>query len=168
MDTGIGKMNMSIVLWSIVVICIVIGILGVVLPALPGIPLAFAGFLIAAWMDSFQKVGALTVIVLAVLTVISVVLDFLVTALGAKRMGASWLAMAGAGVGTVVGLFFGIMGLVFGPFIGAVAGELLAKKKLMQAGRVGVGTWIGIIVGTAVKLAIMFAMTALFVAAYFY
>ncbi|RJP62106.1 MAG: DUF456 domain-containing protein [Candidatus Auribacter fodinae] len=161
-------MNMSIVLWSIVVICIVIGILGVVLPALPGIPLAFAGFLIAAWMDSFQKVGALTVIVLAVLTVISVVLDFLVTALGAKRMGASWLAMAGAGVGTVVGLFFGIMGLVFGPFIGAVAGELLAKKKLMQAGRVGVGTWIGIIVGTAVKLAIMFAMTALFVAAYFY
>ncbi|MEW6536211.1 MAG: DUF456 domain-containing protein [Candidatus Auribacterota bacterium] len=159
---------MSIVLWSIVVICIVIGILGVVLPALPGIPLAFAGFLIAAWMDSFQKVGALTVIVLAVLTVISVVLDFLVTALGAKRMGASWLAMAGAGVGTVVGLFFGIMGLVFGPFIGAVAGELLAKKKLMQAGRVGVGTWIGIIVGTAVKLAIMFAMTALFVAAYFY
>ncbi len=159
---------MLILLWSLALIFIIIGVLGVILPALPGVPLAFVGFVIAAWIDKFQKVGVWTLGLLAILTVLSIVLDFLVSTVGAKKMGASFLGMTGAIVGTVVGIFFGIPGLLFGPFIGAVVGELFANKNLIHAGKVGVGTLIGLIVGVAIKLAILFAMLGLFAVSYFY
>ncbi len=154
--------------WVLVLIFVLIGISGVVLPAIPGIPVAFFGFLIGAWIDGFEKVGLLSVVVLALLTILSVILDFLVGALGAKKLGASWWAVIGAMIGTVVGIFFGIVGLLLGPFVGAVIGEFLSNRDLLQAGKVGVGTWIGMVIGVAVKLAIMFAMIGVFVLAYFF
>ncbi|MCD6459584.1 DUF456 domain-containing protein [bacterium] len=159
---------MNFLLWVVTIIFIFVGISGVMLPALPGIPLAFIGFLIGAWIDGFQKVGWFTVIILAVLTVLSILLDFLVSTLGAKRMGASFFGMTGAVVGTIIGLFFGLTGLVFGPFIGAVAGELLSKKNLIQAGKVGIGTWIGLVIGIAVKMAVISAMIGIFLLSYFF
>ena len=136
------------------------------LPALPGVPLMFAGMVVAASIDDFERIGWLTVTVLGVLTVISFVVDLGASALGAKRVGASARAVWGAAIGTIVGLFLGIPGLLLGPFVGAVVGELTVHGRLDQAGRVGIATWLGLILGTLVKLAIAFSMLGVFVFAF--
>ena len=158
--------GMSGLLWIVAIALVLVGIAGAVLPALPGVPLVFGGLLLAAWIDHFQKVGWFTLSVLAVLTVFSFVLDFAATSLGGKKSGASKLAVAGAAVGTLVGLFFGIPGLILGPFLGAVAGELSARKGRNQAVRAGLGTWLGLLLATAGKLALIFAMVGIFLTAY--
>ena len=153
-------------LWLLAILLVLVGIAGTVLPALPGAPLVFLGLLCAAWADHFQKVGWFTLTILAILTVLTFVVDFMASSYGAKRVGASWLALAGAVVGTIVRLFFNIPGLILGPFLGAVAGEWLAVRNLRQAGKVGLGTWLGMILGIAGKLALIFAMVGIFVLAY--
>jgi uncharacterized protein len=158
--------NVTDLRWIVAILLVAVGAAGVVLPALPGAPLVFAGLLLAAWIEDFQKVGWLPLSILALLAVGIVVVDVVASALGAKRVRASGLAVAGALVGTVVGLFFGIPGLILGPFVGAVLGEYAARRDLRQAGKVGLGTWLGLLLGTAAKLALVFVMLAVFVAAY--
>jgi uncharacterized protein len=147
-------------------VMVVVGVLGIVLPALPGVPLVFAGMWLAAWAGDYQQVGATTVAILAVLAVLSLGIDLLGTLLGAKRVGASPLALVGAAVGTVAGLFFGIVGIFVGPFVGALVGEFLHGRKVGHAARVGAGTWIGIVIAAALKLALAFAMLGLFALAW--
>jgi uncharacterized protein len=147
-------------------VMILVGVLGIVLPALPGVPLVFAGMWLAAWAGDYQQVGATTVAILAVLAVLSLGIDLLGTLLGAKRVGASPLALVGAAVGTVAGLFFGIVGIFVGPFVGALVGEFLHGRKVGHAARVGAGTWIGIVIAAALKLALAFAMLGLFALAW--
>jgi uncharacterized protein YqgC (DUF456 family) len=143
-----------------------VGIAGVVVPGLPGPPLVFAGLLLAAWADGFQNVGAGTVILLAALTSLAFAVDFISGSMGAKRAGASREAVIGAALGTLVGIFFGLAGVVFGPFAGAVLGEFMARRDLEQAGRAGVATWIGFILGIGVKLVLAFAMVGIFLLAF--
>jgi|SRR5215216_4842104 len=159
-------MDTEPILMLLAVVLVVAGVLGTVLPALPGTPLVFLGLLVAAWAEGFQKVGWFTLAILAILTLCSLAVDFMASSYGAKRMGASWLAMAGAAVGTLVGLFFGLPGLIFGPFVGAVLGEYLTRRDWEQARKAGLGAWIGFILGTAGKLAVTFAMLGVFVFAY--
>ncbi len=144
---------------------ILVGVIGVVLPALPGVPLVFAGMLLAAWTDSFRLIPIWVVALLAVLTALALVIDFLASVLGAKRIGASKLAIFGAAVGTVAGLFFSLPGLLLGPFIGALVGEWLHSRDVHHATRVGVGTWIGMLVGAIFKLMLTCAMLGVFVLA---
>jgi hypothetical protein len=92
--------------------------------------------------------------------------DLAATALGAKRAGASPLALVGAGVGTVAGLFFGFVGVLVGPFVGAALGEYLARRDLRQAGRAGLGTWLGIVLGSAAKVGLLLAMIGVFAVAW--
>jgi hypothetical protein len=154
--------------WSILAVILVIaGIAGTILPALPGIPLVFAGLLLAAWADGFQHVGGWTLGVLVVLTLASFAIDLLATALGARRVGASRLALLGATIGAIAGIFFGFIGIFVGPFVGAVLGELAHRRRLAtadmgHAARVGVGTWTGLLLGTVMKLVLAFAMVGLF------
>ncbi|MBB1472282.1 MULTISPECIES: DUF456 domain-containing protein [unclassified Luteimonas] len=148
-------------------ILVVAGIIGTIMPALPGLPLVFAGMLLAAWAGGFEQIGVATLAVLGVLTVLSIVIDFWATALGAKRVGASGKAVAGAILGTFAGLFFGPVGLFAGPFVGALAGELMHGRDVGQATRVGFGTWLGIVFGVVLKLALAFAMLGLFAFAWF-
>ena len=145
---------------------VVIGIIGTVMPALPGAPVVFVGLLIAAWAEGFQKVGWFTLSVLAVLTLLSFVVEFLASSLGAKRVGASWAALFCAAAGAIVGLFFGLPGFILGPFVGAVAGEYAARRNWRQASRVGLGTWIGMLLGIAGKLTLVFTMVGIFLTAY--
>lgn len=156
----------SVLLWVLAVVFVLVGLAGTILPALPGTPLVFIGLVLAAWADGFQKVGWFPLAVIAGLTVLALVVDFAATSLGAKRVGASWLAVAGAAVGTLVGLFFGFPGLILGPFVGAVLGEYLARRNRDQALKAGFGTWLGILLGTAGKLALIFMMIGVF--AFFY
>lgn len=154
-------------LWIIAIALMVIGLIGTVLPGLPGVVAIFGGMLLAAWIDDFEKIGIATLVLLGVLTALAFVIDIVASLLGAKRVGASKLALVGAAVGAIVGLFFGLPGLIFGPFIGAVVGEYLTRQQLEQATRVGVGTWLGLLVGVIAKLALAFTMLGVFAAAYF-
>lgn len=147
---------------------ILVGIAGTVLPALPGLPLVFAGMLLAAWAGDFQQVGWIPLVVLGLLTALSVGIDFLATAVGAKRVGASKLAVVGAMIGTFAGLFFGPIGLFTGPFVGALGGELIHGREVRKATRVGFGTWLGIVFGVVLKIGLAFAMLGLFALAWFF
>ena len=160
-------MSADVWLWLLALLLVLVGLAGSVLPALPGIPLVFGGLLVAAWVDDFQRVTWLTLVVLGLLTLVSFVIDFAATALGAQRVGATRLAILGALLGTVAGLFLGIPGLILGPFVGAVAGEMISHGKVEQATRAGLATWMGLIFGTLSKLALVFAMLGVFALAYF-
>ncbi|MCK9539675.1 DUF456 domain-containing protein [Dokdonella sp.] len=154
-------------LWYLIAaLLIVVGFAGAVLPALPGVPLVFCGMLLAAWADRFAHVGTFTLIVLGVLTVLAVVIDFIAGMLGAKRVGASRRAIVGAALGTLVGIFFGLPGLLLGPFVGALLGELSSGASMQRATGVGVGAWLGFLVGSLAKLAISFAMLGIFAFAF--
>ncbi len=154
-------------LWLLAGLLVLVGLAGSVLPALPGVPLVFGGLLLAAWIDDFERVTWLPLVVLGVLTAVSFVIDFVATALGAKRVGATRLAIVGALLGTVAGVFLGIPGLILGPFVGAVAGEMISHGKVEQATRAGLATWMGLIFGTLSKVALVFAMLGVFALAYF-
>lgn len=153
--------------WLLAAALIVVGLAGTVLPALPGIPLVFAGLVVGAWADDFQRVGWVTLSVLGLLTLASLAIDFAATAAGAKRVGATRKAIIGAAIGTLLGVFLGIPGLILGPFIGAVAGEMLSHGEWRRATSAGVGTWVGLLFGTLAKIALAFAMLGIFVFAFF-
>ncbi|HUQ12039.1 MAG TPA: DUF456 domain-containing protein [Steroidobacteraceae bacterium] len=154
-------------LWLLAVALVLGGLAGAVLPALPGVPLVFGGLWLAAWIDDYAKVSVFTLVVVGVLGALAFATDFAATALGAKRVGASGKAIAGAALGTFFGMFLGLPGLILGPFVGAVIGEVMALGSLEQAMRVGVATWLGLLFGTLAKLAISLTMVGVFVAAYF-
>lgn len=165
-------MQPTVIFYVIAALLVVVGLVGIVLPALPGLPLVFAGMLLAAWVDGFARIGVATLVVLGVLTLLSLVVDFWAAAMGAKRVGASRLALLGAVLGTLAGLFLGPVGLFAGPFVGALVGELLHgrrldRARLGQATRVGVGTWLGMALGIALKLMLAGAMLGLFAWSWF-
>lgn len=154
-------------LWYVLAaVLILVGVVGSVLPVLPGVPVVFAGMLLAAWADQFAHVGTITLTILGVLTVIALIVDFVAGVMGAKRVGASRHAVIGAAIGTLVGIFLGIPGLLLGPFVGALLGELIAGGTLRKAADVGVGAWVGFLVGTVAKLGVCFAMLGLFAFAF--
>ncbi|MGA9342153.1 MAG: DUF456 domain-containing protein [Rhodanobacteraceae bacterium] len=159
-------MTLQILLYVIAALLIVVGFLGTILPLLPGTPLVFIGMLLAAWVDHFRHVGTFTLIVLGILTVLALAVDFIAGVLGAKRVGASRLALLGATVGTLVGFFFGLPGLLLGPFAGALIGELCAGGGVRKATDVGVGAWLGFVFGAVVKLALTFTMLGVFALAF--
>ena len=155
----------TIALWVLAIALIVVGAVGVVLPALPGTVFVFAGIALAAWIDSFEVISVTTVVIAAILAVVAWVTDYLAGLVGAQRVGASREAIVGGAIGTVAGIFFGLFGLVFFPLIGAAVGEYMAISDLRRAGNVGLATWIGMLVGVVVKLALTFLSIGIFVLA---
>ena len=153
-------------LLALAVVVIVIGMAGTVVPLIPGIPMVFGGLLLAAWAEGFLRVGAWPLVAIGVLAALSLGIDLIATLLGAKKVGASPQALVGATIGGIVGIFLGIPGLLLGPFIGAVAGEFYARRKLGQAGKVGLGTWMGLLFGAIAKIVVGFLMIGIFIAAY--
>lgn len=156
---------MTTLLWMVAVALIVVGVVGTVLPAIPGATIVFAGIALAAWIGDFARIPVWIVVVAGVLAVLTWVIDFAAASVGAKRVGASPWAVAGAAIGTVAGVFTGLVGLLFLPLAGAALGEYLAERDMLRAGKVGLATWLGIVIGTALKVAIVFAMLGMFVAA---
>lgn len=157
---------MDILLWLISLLLVLLGLAGTILPALPGTPLVFGGLLLGAWLEQFQRVGTVPLVIIGVLGVLAWLADWVAGALGAKRAGASGLAVAGAAIGTLVGVFAGVIGLLFGPLIGAGIGEWLARNDVPRAARVGLATWIGLLAALAVKVALTFTMIGVFVLAW--
>ena len=156
-------MDWTLLLWLLATLIVVTGLAGTVVPALPGVPLVFAGLFLGAWIDGFERVGWVTLGVLAVLALVAWLVDFLAGAAGARYLGATPRAFWGATLGAIVGIFFGLAGMLLGPFIGAMIGELSGGRNLVQSGRAGLGAWLGMVVATAVKLALVFLMIGIFV-----
>ncbi len=161
-------MTMEVLLWVLAVLLIATGILGLLLPALPGPPILFAGLLLGAWIDDFAYAGWGTMTVLAAMAVLTYLVDFAASAMGASRFGATPRAAWGALIGALVGIAFAPAGILLGPFIGAVIGELSARRSLREAGRAGAGATVGLVVGAAVKVSLAFTMVSLFVLARFF
>ena len=156
---------MDALLWVVAIALIVVGVVGVVVPALPGIILVYGGIVLGAWIGHFEQIKSGTLIALGVLALIGIAIDYAGTTIAAQKAGASKLGLIGAAVGTVVGIFLGLIGVFFMPLVGAAIGEFIARRDALHAGRVGVATWVGLLVGIVVKLAIVFVMIGVFVAA---
>jgi uncharacterized protein len=152
-------------LWALSVTLILVGLAGTVLPALPGTLFVLAGIVLGAWIDDFNRVGWGIVTVVAVMAVLAWVLDYAAGLLGARKAGASRQALIGAALGTVVGIFMGLVGVLFMPLVGAAAGEYLARRDHQHAVKVGIATWVGIMLGLIAKVVIAFMMVGLFVGA---
>jgi len=153
---------MHIFLYAIAAALMAVGLVAAIVPSLPGIPLIFGGIWLIAGVDGYHHIGLWSLLGIAGIGAVGLALDLLAGALGAKRVGASKQAVWGALVGTVIGLFLGIPGLLFGPFVGAVTGELAAGNSVLRSTHVGVSTWFGLIFGTIIKLVSSLMMVALF------
>ena len=149
-------------LWIAATLLVALGVVGVVLPGLPGIPLVLAGLVLGAWIDDFDYVGRSTLTWIGLLALLATGAEFAASALGARRVGAHRRAVIGAMLGAIVGVFFSLPGLLIGPFAGAVIGEFSVRGNLARAGRVGIAAFVGMLLGGVTKLALVLAMIALF------
>lgn len=163
----LGGMDTQTIYYVLAAVLIVVGLLGTVLPVLPGLPLMFAGMLLAAWTGDFERIGTWTLVVLGLLVLVSIVVDLAASIVGARRVGASGKGLWGAGIGGLVGIFFGIPGLLAGPFLGAAVGEMAEGREWRDASKIGLGTWIGLAIGAALKIVLAFSMLAVFAFALF-
>lgn len=154
-------MSIDTLLYVIAALLIVAGLVGAVVPLLPGIPLIFGGIWLLAGVDHYRHLGLGWLLSIGLVGAVGLSMDLLAGALGAKRLGASPRAVWGALAGTVIGMFFGLPGLLLGPFVGAVLGELASGNSVLRSAHVGVGTWIGFIFGTLIKLVASLSMLAL-------
>jgi len=154
--------DQTIILWIIGAILTFTGLAGLLLPLVPGAPLLFLGLLLGAWAEGFRYIGVWTLLLLAGMASLTYVVEFVASILGVKKYGGSRRAMVGAALGGLVGIFLGIPGILLGPFVGAVIGELSLQRSLDEASRAGFGTVVGLAIGVAGKLAIGIAMIGIF------
>ena len=156
---------------ALIIICsilMVAGLLGVVSPVLPGIPLSWLGLFFYALGTGFERISITTVVVFFVLMVIALLIDFLAPMLGAKKYRASKLGVFGAFLGFIFGIFiFGFWGIILGPFFGALIGELLASRRIKKSIGSAFGTFVGFIIGALFKIIVVLIMAGFFIASLF-
>ena len=143
-------------------LAMLVGLAGAVLPGLPGTPLVFVAALAHRLYFGDKGAAGWVLIALGLMAGVSLLLDFLATTYGARKLGATWRGMVGAGVGAMLGLFFAPVGLLLGPLIGAAAAEMLGGREWREAGKAGIGATLGVLAGTLGKLACCLAMIGLF------
>jgi uncharacterized protein YqgC (DUF456 family) len=158
---------MPVLLYALGALTLALGLAGVVLPALPGAPLLVAGAVLVGWAEGFTRVSGWTVAACAVLGMAIWAADVLAGILGAKAFGASRWAMAGGAIGLLVGMFLGLPGVLLGPVVGAFVLEYARDPELARALKAGAGTFIGFVVGTAVKVALALVLVGILVLALF-
>jgi len=147
----------------VVAVLMLAGLVGAVVPFLPGTPLVFAGALVYAIATDFTPVGGGRLAILAVLAIAGWALEHVAGALGARRAGGGRAAVVGAIIGTLIGLAFAPLGLLLGPIGGAIAGELLSGRDPAGSVRTGIGTALGVLGGVVAHFAFALTMVALFV-----
>ncbi len=157
---------METLLLSAAIFAVLLGLAGIVLPLLPGMPLIFGGLWMIAWLDDFSRVSVTTVAVLAAMAIIAWLVDYIAAAVGVRRVGASGLAVVGAAAGAILGIASGIVGVIVGPIIGAIAGELLARRDRRQAARAGFAAGLGFILAIVTRIGIAFTMLGIFAVAW--
>ena len=169
MQYNFGKMD--IVLIIIGILCMIVGLVGCIVPVLPGVPIAYAGLWVLHFTDKVQFSWGF-LLIWGIVTVVVQVIDTVVPVWGTKMMGGSKAGVWGSTIGLVIGLFYGIWGIILGPFIGAVIGELIAQRKkgirsFKQALKAGSGAFVGLMTGIVLKLITVGIMCFFFVKALF-
>ena len=155
---------MTVFLAIVGFILIGVGFLGIFLPILPGIPLAWLGLFIFAIGTGFEKISVLATVVFFILMLITLALDFLAPMLGAGKYKASKFGIAGTFIGFIVGLLvFGFWGVILGPFIGAFVCELIARRPAGQALKSAMGAFIGFLAGSLIRVIYIFVLLGFFI-----
>ena len=144
------------------IILMILGIIGCLVPVLPGPPLSYLGMILLHF-SKFADFSSNILIAMAVIAVLVTILDYIVPVWGTKRFGGSKYGTRGATVGLIIGLFLGPLGIIIGPFIGAFVGELIFKDDIKYALKAGFGSLLGFLTGIGLKLAASFIMTFYFV-----
>ena len=162
---------MDIVLIIIGILCMIVGLVGCIVPVLPGVPIAYVGLWVLHFTDKVQFSWGF-LLIWGIVTVVVQVIDTVVPVWGTKMMGGSKAGVWGSTIGLVIGLFYGIWGIILGPFIGAVIGELIAQRKkgiksFKQALKAGSGAFVGLMTGIVLKLITVGIMCFFFVKALF-
>ena len=157
---------MDIFLLIIAFLCMLIGIIGCIIPGLPGVPVAYVGLWIAQATDKIDFSWQF-LLIWGIVTVVVSILDYIVPAWGTKHYGGTKYGVWGSTIGVFVGLFFGAIGVILGPLVGAVLGELISGKQFNEALRAGWGSFIGILFGTVLKLVCCGLMTTALIQAMF-
>jgi uncharacterized protein YqgC (DUF456 family) len=139
-----------------------VGAVGSVVPVLPGTPVVLAAAIVHRLIFGAAGVHWWVLMIMALLTAISYLVDYAAGMVGAKKLGATWRGVVGAALGGLIGLFFSIPGILLGPFIGATVGELLGGRELKPAAKAGLGAFLGLLAGAVGKLSICVAMMLLF------
>jgi uncharacterized protein YqgC (DUF456 family) len=147
---------------SLALLVMLAGLVGSLLPVLPGTPLVLLAAIGHRFYFGVTSVSNSILIALIVLTLVSLLFDFLAGMLGAKKFGATWRGVLGAAIGGVIGLFFSLPGIILGPFIGATLFEMLGRREFKMAAKAGVGATVGLLLGIAGKFSICVIMMALF------
>ena len=150
---------MEIFLLVIAGLCMLIGIIGCIVPGLPGVPIAYAGLWIAQITERVDFTWQ-TLLIWGIVTIVVTVLDYVVPAWGTKQFGGTKWGVVGSTIGVFAGLFFGPVGVIAGPLVGAVLGELLGGKQVAEAIRAGWGSFVGLLFGTILKLICCGLMTS--------
>ncbi|HNW56915.1 MAG TPA: DUF456 domain-containing protein [Bacteroidales bacterium] len=144
------------------IILMILGIIGCLVPVLPGPPFSFLG-LISLHLTRFGDFTTSTLITLGAIAVVVTILDYIVPVWGTKKFGGSKYGMRGATVGLIIGFFLGPMGMIIGPLLGAFVGEMIFKDDMNYALKAGFGSLLGFLTGVGLKLAASFVMTFYFV-----
>ena len=142
---------MDIFLLIIAALLILVGIIGCIVPGLPGVPLAYAGLWIAQATERIDFSWQM-LLVWGIVTIVVSILDYVVPAWGTKQFGGTKYGVWGSTIGVFAGMFFGALGVIIGPLVGAVLGELIGGKEVTEALRAGWGSFIGLLFGTILKL----------------
>ncbi|MGB2831583.1 MAG: DUF456 domain-containing protein [Methylotenera sp.] len=154
-------------LWVLAIGLVILGVVGTLLPMLPGTPLVFAGLLLAAWLGGFAKVSVFVVVIIGLIAALAWGVDFVASIITAKKVGASKQALWGTAIGGFVGIFAGIPGLIIGPAIGAILGEMLTHQDASRATTVGLAAGLGFVLALVVKIVLTTVMLGIFAYAYY-
>lgn len=146
----------------------VLGLALLVVPAVPALGILFSGIVLIAWADGFVRIGWTSLGVLLVLTVAGSLADNVAALLGARGAGASGWGVAGAAIGVLAGLPFGLPGIVLGPAVGAFALEMARNPDLRRAGMAGLGGLAGFLLGVVARSVFAFLIAGMALLAYFY
>ena len=149
---------MTTILILLGLIAVLVGLLGTIYPAIPGLGLMFGGAWLLAYAGNYQVYGTNTLIFIGIAAAFGMAMDYVSGVLGAKYTGASKQALWGAFIGGITGAFLSLPGLLLGPLVGAGVGEFIAKRDMLQAGKVSVGTFIGFIIGMIAKVGCALAL----------
>lgn len=154
---------MDYVLIVLGIISLILGLVGCLAPIIPGPPLSYLGLLFLHW-TKFGQFTSSTLWLFAILTVIVSIIDYFIPIWGTRKWGGSGAGVTGATIGLVAGFFFPPIGIILGPFVGAVVGELLSGKNSHEALKSGMGAFVGFVLGTAIKLSLVLVMVYYFIA----
>ena len=147
---------------SLTLLVMLAGLIGSLLPVLPGTPLILMAAIGHRLYFGASSISNPVLITLVVLVLVSMLFDFLAGMLGAKKFGATWRGMVGAVIGGTIGLFFSLPGIILGPFLGAILLEMLGGRKFKPAARAGFGALVGLLLGIVGKFSIGVVMMILF------